>query len=218
MIKYLNSSIGKKQLVAVSGLGMVLFLIAHLSGNFLMFKGADALNAYSKMLHDLGPLLWVARIGLIGMFFLHFTLILILVIQNRKARDVQYSMPIYPKKRSLYTQTMRFSGLLIFVYIAVHLIDYTFTASTPTNAIVNGQFLGLYGLVYNSFLNPLRVVFYVLAMLSIGFHLNHGIQSVSQTFGKTPSVTLKRVGICLGTLIALGFSSIPIYVLIIHYL
>ena len=98
------------------------------------------------------------------------------------------------------------------------MIDYTFTASTPSNAIVNGQFLGLYGLVYNSFLNPFRVVFYILAMLSIGFHLNHGIQSVSQTFGKTPSACLKKIGVGLGSLIAIGFSAIPIYVLVIHYL
>jgi succinate dehydrogenase / fumarate reductase, cytochrome b subunit len=218
MIKrYLGSSIGKKQIIAVSGLIMVSFLIAHLIGNLLIFKGADALNEYSQMLHNLGSLLWVARIGLIGAFVTHFLFIALLVIQNRKARGVDYAVPIHGSKRSLSTKTMRFSGLVIFVYIFWHLYDYTFTVASPQNAILNGEYQGLYGLLYNSFLNPVRSVFYIVSMFAIGLHLTHAIQSVFQTFGLNhPNYTpcIKRTSLALGLLIAFGFSSIPIYVMV----
>ena len=104
---YINSSIGKKQIVAVSGVAMVLFLIAHLSGNLLMFKGPEALNDYSKFLHDLGALLWVARIGLLGAFLLHFIFIIRLVLENRSARKNRYDVAIHDDTRAISTKTMR---------------------------------------------------------------------------------------------------------------
>ena len=219
MIKaYINSSIGKKQIVAISGLAMVLFLIAHLSGNFLMFKGPEALNDYSDFLHSLGGLLWVARIGLLGAFLLHFIFIIRLILENRAARKNRYEVDIHSETRSLATKTMRYSAIIIFVYIGWHLYDYTFTASSPVNATVNGEYLGLYGLVYNSFLNPIRSIFYIVAMIAIGMHLTHGIQSVAQSFGirnKTYENIINKTSIILGAGIAVGFSSIPIYVWVI---
>ena len=98
MFRYLKSSIGRKQIIAVSGLAMVGFLIAHLSGNFLIFKGPEALNDYSDFLHSLGGLLWVARIGLIVAFVAHFGLIIQLVIENRKARGSHEK--VYMQKNS----------------------------------------------------------------------------------------------------------------------
>lgn len=215
--RYLCSSIGKKQIIAVSGLVMVLFLIAHLMGNLLIFKGAEALNEYSQMLHDLGGVLWFARIGLIAGFVAHFTFIALLVIQNKKARGVNYAVPVRGDKRSLSTKTMRLSGLIIFIYIFKHLFDYTFTEPSMQNAIINGEYLGLYGMLYNSFLNPIHSIFYIVAMLAIGFHLTHAIQSVFQTFGlhhKNYTPCVNRVSLGLGLLIAVGFSSIPIYVMV----
>ena len=121
MIKaYINSSIGKKQIVAISGVAMVLFFIAHLSGNLLMFKGPEALNDYSKFLHDLGGLLWVARIGLLGAFLLHFIFIIRLILENREARKNRYELPIHDDTRSISTKTMRISAIIIFVYIQIY--------------------------------------------------------------------------------------------------
>lgn len=213
--KYIASSIGKKQIVAVSGLAMVLFLIIHLLGNFLIFKGPEALNAYSQMLRDLGGLLWVARGGLIASFVAHFLFILLIVIQNKKARSVDYALPIRGSKRSFFTKTMRFSGLVIFIYIAWHLYDYTFTHASLDNAVVKGEYLGLYGLVFNSFLNPFRALFYVIAMCAVGMHLTHAVQSIFQTFGfshRYYTPIIQRISIGLGAFVAVGFSSIPIYV------
>lgn len=216
MKRYFTSSIGKKQIVALTGIAMVLFLIAHLAGNFLIFKGPEALNAYSKTLHDLGGLLWVARIGLLVAFVLHFTFTIMLVVQNRRARGVSYDRPLHSKTRSVSTRVMPLSGIIVFAYIIKHLIDFTFTHATEANAIVNGQHLGLYGLVYNSFLNPVNSFFYIIAMLAIGFHLNHGIQSFVQSLGGHHTVytpLVKKTGVFLSVVIALGFSSIPLYVL-----
>jgi succinate dehydrogenase / fumarate reductase, cytochrome b subunit len=216
MNRYFSSSIGKKQIVAISGIGMVLFLLAHLAGNFLIFKGPEALNYYSQSLKDLGALLWVARIGLISMFILHFGFTISLVIQNRRARGVQYDQSLHAKTRKLSTRIMPISGIIVLSYIIKHLIDFTFTHATEMNAVVNGSNLGLYGMVYNSFLNPATSLFYVIAMIAIGFHLNHGIQSFAQTVGGNHSVYtpyIKKIGASLSVIIALGFSSIPLYVL-----
>ncbi len=217
MLAYFNSSIGKKQIVAISGLAMVLFLIAHLLGNFLVFLGPDAINSYAEKLHALGPVLWVARIGLLAMFVLHFSLVINLVIQNKKARATNYSTPLHKNTRSLFTQTMRLSGIIIFVYIGLHLYDFTFTPHTPDISTINGVHYGLYGHLYNYFLNPLRSVFYILAMFSIGFHLIHGVQSVLQTFGFNHSFftpIIKKASWVIAGFLAIGFSLIPVYVIV----
>jgi succinate dehydrogenase / fumarate reductase cytochrome b subunit len=215
--EYLSSSIGKKQIIAITGLMMAMFLITHLSGNLLMFKGPQALNSYSQMLHDLGGILWVARIGLLGAFVAHFSFTIALVIQNRKARGQSYSTSVNKKTRSFTARLMPFSGGILFAYIVIHLLDFTFTDVTAVNAMVNGEFLGLYGLVYNEFMNPFDSLFYIVAMMSVGFHLTHGIQSVMQTYGFNHPVytpLIKKISVVLGSVIAVGFSSIPVYVLI----
>ncbi|RAP27533.1 hypothetical protein DID74_00065 [Candidatus Marinamargulisbacteria bacterium SCGC AG-333-B06] len=215
MKKYFLSLVFVKQLVAVSGLAMVGFLIAHLLGNFLIFSGPIALNLYASKLHDLGPILWIMRLGLLAMFLLHFSLVVYLVIVNKKARENSYALPIHKKTRSFFTQTMRYSGLLIFVYIFVHLFDFTFTPHTAENSVIDGMYYGLYGHVYNYFLNIYRSLFYIVTMFAIGFHLVHGVQSVMQTFGfyhvvYTPII--KKISWSIAFLIAFGFSSIPIYI------
>lgn len=217
MIKYLSSSIGKKQLVALSGFALVLFLLVHLLGNFAIFIGPEALNEYSKKLHSLGPLLWVARLGLIGVFFLHFGLVGLLVYENLKARGGSYSKPLHKKTRSLFTKTMRVSGVIVFLYIGFHLYDYTFTPHSEAISTVRGEFLGLYGHVYNSFLNPLRSLFYIFTMFAIGFHLIHGVQSVIQTFGfnhQTYTPIIKKSSWVVAMIISVGFSSIPVFVML----
>ncbi len=219
MLKMLTTSIGKKQLVAISGLAMVGFLVAHLLGNFLMYLGPDAINDYADKLHSLGALLWVARLGLLAMFILHFSLIAYLVIQNKKARATSYSMPLHKKTRSIFTKTMRISGVLIFAYIFIHLWDFTFTPHTQENSVIDGVYYGLYGHVYNYFLNPLRSIFYIATMFAIGFHLVHGVQSTMQTFGFNHPVytpLIKKASWAVAAFLAFGFSSIPIYVAF-HY-
>ena len=221
MKKFILSLVGIKQLVALSGLAMVGFLIAHLLGNFLIFSGPIAINNYAYKLHSLGPVLWVARIGLLAMFLLHFSLVIYLVIVNKRARNGSYAVPIHKKTRSIFTQTMRYSGLLIFIYIIVHLLDFTFIPHTVDNSVIDGVYYGLYGHVYNYFLNPIRSIFYIVTMFAIGFHLVHGVQSVLQTFGfyhKLYTPIIVKSSWIIAVIVALGFSSIPVYVCLHNYL
>ncbi len=215
------SLVGIKQLVALSGLAMVGFLVAHLLGNFLIFSGPVALNSYAHKLHSLGPILWIMRLGLLSMFLMHFSLVVYLVIVNKKAREHSYTVPIHKKTRSLFTQTMRYSGLLIFVYIFVHLFDFTFTPHTADNSVIDGVYYGLYGHVYNYFINPFRSVFYIVTMFAIGFHLIHGVQSVLHTFGFYHPVytpIIHKVSWGMGAFVAFGFSVIPVYIFLHHHL
>ena len=138
-------------------------------------------------------------------------------IQNKKARPQEYHAPLHKKTRSFFTKSMRISGLIIFVYIFWHLFDYTFTRPSELNAMVGGEYLGLYGRVYNSFLNPVRSIFYIAAMVSISAHLVHGVQSVTQTFGfyhKTYTPLIKKSALAIAVLLAAGFSSIPVFVML----
>jgi succinate dehydrogenase / fumarate reductase cytochrome b subunit len=219
MKQYIASSIGKKQIVAITGLGMVFFLVAHLLGNLLIFSGPEAYNAYAKTLESLGPLLWVARLGLLASVVLHFTFITLLILQNKNARPQEYDVPLHEKTRSLFARTMRYSGVIILVYIIIHLLDYTFTEHTVSNASINGEYFGLFGHVYNSFLNPLRTLFYVLTMISLSFHLVHGVQSVTQTFGLYHAVytpLIRKLALVIACILGVGFSSIPIYILLFN--
>lgn len=213
---YLTSSVGRKQLVAITGLALVLFLIAHLSGNFLIYKGPEAFNAYSAKLKSFGPLLWVARLGLIAMFFTHIVMTVMLVLENRKARGGRYAKDTHGGSRSFATRIMPYTGTILLFYIISHLLDYTLVNHATANTMVNGADLGLYGLVVNSFkMSAGRVVWYLVAMFAVGFHLAHGIQSTFRSFGYyhtmfTPLIT--KLSTALGMIIALGFCSIPLYV------
>lgn len=212
---YLGSSVGKKQIVAITGISLVLFLIAHLAGNLLIYSGPEAYNGYAAKLHSLGALLWVARIGLLTSFILHFTFTALLVIQNKKARGQAYSQSLHPKTRSFSARIMPLSGVVLFVYIISHIFDFTLTEPTVHNAVINGVDLGLYGLVVNTFKEPVESLWYIIAMIAVGMHLTHAIQSLFQTLGTNHPVytpTIKTASVLFGLVIGAAFASIPLYV------
>lgn len=207
-------SIHKKQIVAVTGVMLIGFLLAHLTGNFLIFKGPDALNNYAKFLKSLGGLLWAMRIGLILSFVTHMFFTALLVIENRKARGGRYAVnENHRGKSSLASKTMPYTGTVILVYLVFHLLDFTFAEHT---GVINGQDLGLYGLVVNTLSQPLHAGLYIAAMIGIGLHLSHSVQSVFQTFGLNNDLWLPRLeklSLAVGIIVALGYSSIPVYIL-----
>ena len=160
---------------------MVGFVIAHLSGNFLIFKGPEAFNAYAKFLHDLGALLWAARIGLILAFVLHMGFTMNLVIQNKRARKNRYyKFKNHRSESSLAVQLMPFTGTVILAYIIFHLIDFSFAEKV---GMLQGIDFGLYGLVVNTLGNPIHAAFYIISMIAVGLHLFHAFQSVFKRLG-----------------------------------
>lgn len=219
----LRSSVLRKQIVAVTGLMMVGFIIMHLAGNLLIFLGPGAFNEYSHKLHSLGELLWVARLGLLTAVLLHIGFTVAIVMENRAARTSRYAVnaskqdgnPAWIRKYMILT------GGIVFFFLFFHLNDFTFPSKTGERTIIAGApeagELELYGLVWNSFGNFFRVVFYVAAVTCVGMHLSHGVQSMFQTIGfnhERYTPLIRKASVALGAIVAVGFSLIPIYVLL----
>ncbi len=214
LLKTLNTSIMKKQLVAVTGLMLIGFIAGHLAGNFTLFFGPGAFNSYAQHLEDLGPLLWVAHIGLIVLFSVHMALTILVTLENRAARGPAYEASGDLGRTSFAKKTMIYTGFLLIVFVVLHLLDFTFGDKHAEDGS-----LALYALVRDSFLQPWRVAVYLLAMVGLGLHLSHCIQSFFQTLGVSDQESLpwlERLANVAGIVVAVGFSSIPIYLIIQH--
>ncbi len=208
---YLASSIGKKQIAALSGLLLIGFVIMHLSGNLLLFKGPEAFNGYVDFLHSFGMGLYIAEIGLLLLFLTHMGFTARIVYENKKARPKGYKRDT---DEALLARLMPLTGVILLVFLVIHLIDYRFAEMDGVMSLVEGRNLGLYGLVYNSFKTSVfRVFLYLVAMIGIGAHLSHAFQSVFRTFGffnPKYNDVLKKAGFILGSIVTVGFSSIPL--------
>jgi succinate dehydrogenase / fumarate reductase cytochrome b subunit len=215
LLRTLNTSIMKKQLVAVTGLMLVGFIAAHLAGNFTIFGGEEWFNSYAKHLEDLGIFLWVGHIGLVVLFSVHIALTVLVTLENRKARGPAYEASGDLGRTTFAKKTMIYTGILLALFILLHLWDFTFGDKHADDGT-----LELFALVQASFLQPWRVAVYLLAMAALGFHLSHCIQSFFQTLGANDEESLpwlERLANAAGIVIALGFSSIPIYIIVRHY-
>lgn len=214
-----QSTIFQKWVMAVTGILLVLFLIAHVSGNLLIFVGPEAMNSYALGLKELlhGAGIWIARLGLIAMFGLHIRAGIILSARNRASKGIR-NAKFEPRASSLASRTMIYSGLLIVAYVLYHLAHFTWGA-------VHSEFYSyvddmgrhdVYRMVVESFRQPSIVVAYVVAMVVTGLHLNHAIASAFQTLGVShPRYTplIRMIGPILGAALALGFMSVPLAVL-----
>lgn len=210
---YFTSSIGKKQITAVTGLGLVGFTAMHLAGNLLILVGADAFNAYGHALVS-NPLIYLAEAILLGMFVLHIAMAATVTVQNTAARGRRY----YIKNRSgrgetIASMTMPYTGVIMLIFIILHLINFKY--GTHYETVVDGVVMrDLFKLVVEYFANPLYVAWYVFAMIALGLHTGHGLQSSLQTWGLNhPSYTpkVKMVSVAYGVLVAFGYSGLAIY-------
>jgi succinate dehydrogenase / fumarate reductase cytochrome b subunit len=209
-----GSSIGSKAIVAVTGLGMVGFLVMHLSGNLLVFGGPEAIAAYAEGLRKFPMLLLGARIGLIVMTLLHISVAIKLNLASQAARPVKYTKKQFVKA-SLSSRTMVLTGLLILAYILFHLAHFTFrVTSAEIGALGPWE---VHKMIVLAFSNPLVALTYIVAMVLLGMHLSHGLSSLWQTLGlnhKKYNRFLNLLGPVVGTLLAAGYISIPVAVLV----
>ncbi len=209
-----DSSITKKQVVAVTGLALVLFIIAHLAGNLFIYGGPEAFNGYAKKLRGFGALLWVARGGILVMFLTHVSVTYLLVLENIKARGSKRYQVDVPSI-SWAQRLMPYSGAYLFFYIIWHLLDFTFSNQHGVRSVINGHSYGLYGVVVNAFADPLHGLLYIIAMCFLGLHLAHGVESFIQTLGFNHArwaKGLKCFSGCFALAIVVGYSSIPVYI------
>jgi succinate dehydrogenase / fumarate reductase cytochrome b subunit len=214
----LLSSIGTKTLMALSGLALVLFVLMHMAGNLQVFAGPEQLNGYAKKLRDLGPLLWVARGGLLAMFLVHVACALRVNAMNRAARPVPYAT-MKPQVTSYAARTMLLSGLVVAAFVLYHLLHLTLGVTNPDHAAlrtVAGE-PDVYAMVVRGFrLWPVSLA-YLLAQGVLALHVAHGASSAFQSLGVThPRLRFLRhgLGTTLAILIFLGNASIPIAVLL----
>ena len=204
--------------MAITGLALLGFVVAHLLGNLQIFLGPDKFNAYAKMLKDMPQLIWPARFGLFGVFVLHLVTAISLKVQNRSARPVAYGCQhtVQASSASLY---MVETGLVILFFVLIHIAHFTLGLLQPDYYyVVDSQNRhDVYSMVIRGFQHTGFSLFYIFCMLMIGTHLSHGIASSIQTLGfGNPKVRecAKSISCAVGWGIALGYMSIPLSVLL----
>jgi succinate dehydrogenase / fumarate reductase cytochrome b subunit len=216
-----RSTIGKKVIMAVTGLMLVGFVIAHMVGNLQEFIGPAKMNGYAAFLKSTGELLWLARAGLLAATILHVLMAWQLTQIKRAARPVGYTKR-EPQVSTLASRTMRWGGVLLLVFIVFHILHFTTGtlfpfASRPDARYPSFSETDVYGNVVSAFRNPWVVAFYVVAMLFLLLHLFHGAWSSVRTLGLSrPSndPLHRRVSTVIAVVVWLGFTAIPVAVLL----
>lgn len=217
IIRLWQSSLGKKYVMAITGLGLFLFVIVHMLGNLQIYLGEDAINAYAHALKSMPVVLWGARIGLLTIVALHITAALQLASQNRKARPISYN-DNKVLASSVANRTILFSGLIILAFIIFHLAHYTLGIVDPEimTYIDNYGRPDVYRMMILGFSNPFVSLFYIVSMGLLLFHLSHGVSSLFQSLGlrskKTVNV-MDKFAKGSALVIFLGNCSIPLSIL-----
>jgi succinate dehydrogenase / fumarate reductase cytochrome b subunit len=213
-LKFFSSSIGKKITMAVTGGFLITFLIIHLAGNFTLFWGADAFNGYVLTLDLVKPLIRVIELVLLAAFLLHIFNGLRLWIENKKARgSANYKVSGALENTTLFSRTMFVTGSIVFIFLVLHLATFfwRFNFNDPSGLADEHLY---FNIVIDFFQMWWYVAFYIIAVILLGFHLNHGFQSAFQTFGwnhKKYFPLIKKIGTAYAILMAVGFASMPIY-------
>jgi len=216
LVRTLRSTIGAKTLMALTGLSLVGFVLAHMAGNMAVFAGRDALNGYAEKLQSLGAILWVMRGGLLAIFVLHLMAARRVAHENRAARPVPYAHAARSRATSYAARTMLMSGLIVLAFVLYHLAHFTF-AVAHADIVAGPKGAGdVYAMVVNSFHDPIVVLAYVAAQIVLCVHISHGASSAFQTLGLTyaPLEFLKAgLGKALAVLILVGNLAIPLSIL-----
>lgn len=212
-----KSSIGKKWLVALTGLVWVGYVFGHLLGNLQVFAGPQGINAYAEFLHSKPLMLWMARIFLIVTFVLHIVATLKVRWESRQARPVAYAKKTHVQAK-FSARTMALSGLVVLAFIIYHLLHLTIRATDSRfKPLAEGGLLqgtsDVYTMMILGFGNPLVSLFYIVGVGLLCLHLSHGFSSVLQTLGinsKKVMTPLSYGGRILAALVFIGYASIPI--------
>jgi succinate dehydrogenase / fumarate reductase, cytochrome b subunit len=223
-----NSSLGKKYIMAVTGLVLFLFVLGHLAGNLQIFLGREAINRYGNLLQTNPELIWPARLILLLMVGLHIWSATRLTLENKAARPVGYGA-YEPIGSSLASRTMFVGGSIVLIFIVYHLLHYTFMVQylnlthqdfTAFMEKLPGQFPAerhdIFKMMVVGFSNPLVSGFYVLGLAMLCLHLSHGASSMFQSLGWKNDAyrpILDRAAQVLAVLIFLGYTSIPVAIL-----
>lgn len=213
MNRFLDSSIGRKTIMAATGLLLIGFLFAHLWGNLKLFADRDgtAFVAYTLGLHGWGVLLWLAEIALFALFALHIYMGIRVTIRNRSARPHDYVLKKTFGSSNLASKSMMITGTVIFVFLVVHLINLRFAEGWKP---IEAQ--SLWARTLETLRNPLFAFIYLAGSLAIGVHLWHGFASAFRSLGVWhPRINkpLRFLGYAIAVVLAMGFAAFPFVVL-----
>jgi len=208
-IRVFSSSIGKKLVMAVTGLFFCLFLLLHLIDNMMVYKGKIAFDKYVNSLHAFPLLISAVEIGLVIFAVLHIGFGLYLFYQNQKATAVKYSIRKWAGGRTLSSSLMPYTGFYILGFIVVHLINFRFSFEEGKS---------IYDMMKNFFSNPLYVLFYAISMAVVALHIRHGFWSAFQTLGfNHPKYMpfIQKVSILFALIVAVSMASVPVYLFLL---
>jgi len=209
LMETVGSAVGKKLLMALTGLCFCGFLAVHLVGNLTVYGGRKMFLSYVDHLHALGVLINLAEIGLLILAVIHVTTGLILFVQNLRARPVRYVVRKNGGGRTIGSATMPYTGVVILVFLVFHLAGFHFADHTDRT---------VYEILTGTFANPLYALLYVAAVVLVALHISHGFWSLFQTLGLNHAKYMPLVmGLnwLFATAVAAGFGLIPVYVLMI---
>lgn len=215
MVSFIQSTVGKKYLMGISGLIWAGFVFGHMAGNMTILISPDMYNAYGHAIVSNKILLYGTEIALVGALLLHVLCAILLTKQNRESRGTRYAIrPNGEKAASFASEWMAIHGSVILVFIILHLVTFKYGPHYETT--LNGVVMrDLARLIYEVFSNPAAVAWYVVALVLLGFHLTHGVRSIFQSFGLLHPAyqpVIKKAGVVYAVVVAAGFISQPLFV------
>ncbi len=216
--RLLSSSIGRKFVMGITGLGLCGFLVAHLAGNLKLFAGAKAFNEYAHFLHSL-EVLPIAEVGLLLLFLAHLYLAFVTSAANTAAREDEYTMKQSKQPSGLLSATpstwMFASGAIVLGFVLLHLIDLRMGLRPDIKYLDEHDTAAPFANTLAVLSNPLSAIVYIIGSIALGFHLSHGFASAFQSLGLNhPKYMplIKLAGRIFATVIAVGFASLPVVV------
>lgn len=214
MSNIFSSSLGKKIVMSLSGLFLIVFLLVHLVANMFVFGGAEAYNAACHFM-DTNPIIKIMIPVLALGFAIHVIYAVILTLHNNKARPVKYAAKDLKGTSEWASRNMFVLGIIVLGVLCIHLTDFWANMQLQTLFLGREMEVMPYDLILNKFTNPLFVAIYVIWIIALWFHLTHGFWSAFQSIGLCNQIWIKRwkcVAKLYAIVVALGFISIPLYV------
>lgn len=218
-----NSSLGKKLLMAVSGVVLTLFAVGHMLGNLQIFLAPEAINRYARLLHASDELLWGVRIVLLALVGVHIWSAFKLTVENKEARPVQYAV-VKPNEATFASRTMIWSGLIVATFIVFHLLHYTVKLNSVTGVpdtapplvfadltVADGH-QDVFAMVIAGFSVWYISLFYIVAVGLLCTHLSHGIQAMFQSLGlrnHAYSPLIKKASAGIAIALFVGYAVVP---------
>jgi succinate dehydrogenase / fumarate reductase cytochrome b subunit len=211
-----RSTVGKKIVMAVTGLIGVGFVIGHMVGNLQLFEGAEKINAYGRFLHHtVGTELWLVRVVLLVAVILHVVAAVQLTRRAQAARPVGYKRGSQREASTFASRTIRWGGFLLLVFIVLHILHFTVRAFPGYDRVDAAGTVDVYANLLTAFRNPWWTLFYVVSMIALGLHLYHGFWSSLRTLGASqpsPYPLRRPLAIAVAVIVWAGFTIVPVAV------